>query len=301
MANRRIGWEVREAFLARVAAGARPSAVAGRDGMPDLSTVNGWARRDPLFAAAYERAKSAGQWRREGCVAPAAGTEILRRLAEGEAIREILKRPGMPSRETYRRWRRMDGEFAAEVARINRSNREDLRGVLARRRWRGFERAVADKVIVRVSQGVSLGRLAGLGLPGPRVVARWRKADESFDAGLRAALRVGQRVQRRGRLCTPELVDAIFETVCAGASLAEVARAPGMPSRGTLYAWMRTRREFRDAIGWARQAQAELMVDRAWALADRPGWDAGRGRAARGLFASAERRMARARRDRGLD
>lgn len=42
---------------------------------------------------------------------------ILERLAEGESLRSICSEPGMPSRNTVRRWEDMVPEFGAKCAR----------------------------------------------------------------------------------------------------------------------------------------------------------------------------------------
>jgi hypothetical protein len=58
---------------------------------------------------------------------PELGQELCRRLSQGSSLRRILHDPGMPARETVRRWQREQPEFAAGYARA----REDLVEALA--------------------------------------------------------------------------------------------------------------------------------------------------------------------------
>ena len=55
------------------------------------------------------------------------GAEICRRLAGGAPLGRILRHPGMPARETVRRWQREQPAFAAAYALA----REDLLEALA--------------------------------------------------------------------------------------------------------------------------------------------------------------------------
>ena len=73
---------------------------------------------------------------------------------------------------------------------------------------------------------------------------------------------------------TPEIAEAVCERLEAGQSLAEVARAEGMPGRSTVYQWLEKHPEFADRYARARARQADTFADDIIAIADEKDEDA---------------------------
>ncbi len=118
------------AVCARVAAGESLSAIGREPGMPERSTVRGWARADPVFgealagamrsarlaARAADRARLAARpkpWTpgRPCGYTPAKGEAICRRLVNGESLVAIGRDPGGPSSATILYWVKHHPEF----------------------------------------------------------------------------------------------------------------------------------------------------------------------------------------------
>uniref|UniRef100_UPI00286BB339 hypothetical protein n=1 Tax=Phenylobacterium sp. TaxID=1871053 RepID=UPI00286BB339 len=118
------------------------------------------------------------------------------RVAAGEAINDLLDRPGMPSQRAYRHWRRTHAGFQARLA-----------GLRARRyaghsdhpRWRWFDRAIADRMLVRVAKGEPWRRMleGDPTMPSRVVVYRWRVERPAWDAALKIAFRAGRLARER--------------------------------------------------------------------------------------------------------
>ncbi|WP_045764622.1 hypothetical protein [Xanthomonas albilineans] len=50
--------------------------------------------------------------------------EICEAIADGDSLRQVCKRPGMPDRRTVDRWMAADGDFAAKCARAREEQAE---------------------------------------------------------------------------------------------------------------------------------------------------------------------------------
>ncbi|MDP3852545.1 hypothetical protein [Phenylobacterium sp.] len=246
--------EARQQLLDRVAAGELTSHVCAEPGMPSYASVYAWARADPFFAEALADARRRGDFRRWHALDEAKAGALLARLAAGEGIVSILRDPTMPSRRQYAYWRATQAPFQEAVWRLNQVTVVE-RARRGRARWRPFDQALADQIVVRVSRGEGLQAIlnAGQGLPCRNVVIRWRKAQPQFAQALRIAVRVARRRRDQARaVCPDHLVEAICDGVAEGGTLNTVSRLSGMPCAATLYAWMRTRPDFAQAVEQAR-------------------------------------------------
>lgn len=247
--------QARQQILDRVTAGEKLSRICAEPGMPSYASVHAWTRADPNFATALTNARLRGD--RSLAFDEAKARALLARLAAGEGIVSILRDPAMPSRRAYRHWRMTQGEFGGEVWRLNQVKVAE-RARRGAARFRPFDQALADRIVARVARGEGFQAMlnSGHGLPCRNVVIRWRKAEPEFDQALTIALRVARRrrVQARG-VCPDYLVEAICEGIAEGGTLNTLSRLPDMPCGATLYAWMRTRPDFAEAVGRAKEAR----------------------------------------------
>lgn len=260
--------QARQQVLDRVAAGEHAAHVCAEPGMPSYGSVYAWARADPFFAEALADARRRGDFRRKCAFDEAKAADLLARLAAGEGIVSILRDPAMPSRRQYAYWRATQAPFQETVWRLNQVKAVE-RARRGRARWRRFDPALADQIVVRVSRGEGFEAMlnAGQGLPCRNVVIRWRKDQPEFDKALGIALRVARRRRDQARAVCPEhLVDAVCDAMAEGGTLNTVSRLSGMPCAATLYAWMHTRPGFAEAVALARtRRMSSAEVDAAMA------------------------------------
>lgn len=263
----------RQDLLTRVAAGERLMAVCAETGMPSYGSVYAWAKAEPVFAAELAAARRRGDFIRNGAFDEAKAEALLARLRAGEPITSILRDPAMPSRRVYAYWRATQAPFAEQVYRLNQV-RADARVQRGRDRWRPFDQALADAIVVRVSRGELLADIlnSAASLPSRGVVIRWRRLQPEFDQALRFAIRVGRRrrVQGPGR-CTPEFTQLVADEIRQGESLASLARRPDMPCLTTLYTWVRKHPAFAAEIAQACEDREDWFTDQVMMLADGPG------------------------------
>jgi hypothetical protein len=271
---------LRDVILARVAAGETVRAVCAGAGMPCAGTVQVWRQRDPLFRAALREALAKGRWRRFRQFDEARAGALLERLRNGVTIREALADPATMSQRAFRYWRATDVGFAEELARINRIKRED-RVAWAKGRWRSFDRALADQILLRVGRGTPLRRVlsADKALPCLTVLARWRRERPEFDDELRVAMRASRYVVRARRLWSETLEAEIVERIARGASFRKLAHDPEMPCLRTLSNWMKRKPQFAEAVRWACRERELAHGERMVRIAERAR-GAGAGRAA---------------------
>ena len=262
---------LRYEILDRMAAGERLKAICAEPGMPCCESVMGWVRRDPDYGEMYANAVRRGEWRRLYQFDDAKAAAIISRLAAGETIGSILRDPAMPGRRTYTYWRRTQVGFQEELHRV-KSSREDLRVAGLRGRYREFDRAVAERLYVRLWKGERLRKVlaSDKAFPSLAVLERWRREQPEFDRMLRFVLKGWSR--RRGRercLCTPELTDAIVAQIREGASLRSLSVRQDMPSAGALYKWVRARPDFAAEIAEACEDREDWYLDQIAAIAER--------------------------------
>jgi hypothetical protein len=240
---------------------------------PSAMTVLRWAKEDPAFA---QRLKDARTWRR-GVRAEARGAAaasfsaplaeaFLLRVRRGEAMRDLVRLPGQPSRELLNAWKRQRPDFGGDLEAAKRFAQK-----LRPKRWERYDEAAADEIIVRLSRGEPLPQvLADKALPTQAAVRRWRRIRPDFDHAIEMAFLAGHRVRRRGsRKLTPELEAEIVERILAGASLNEISKLPGMPHQMTLYSYRRSDPAFARALRQASRERDDMLMDRALMLAER--------------------------------
>ena len=92
--------------------------LAGDPALPSRPIVRRWRREQPEFdavlkmlIAAHRRARGAAP----GCTSEMTD-KVVARIVEGGSFASVGREPGMPSRQTLRRWMRVRPEFAKAVA-----------------------------------------------------------------------------------------------------------------------------------------------------------------------------------------
>jgi terminase small subunit-like protein len=266
---------LKQEILTRVAAGETVRGICAGAGMPCEASVQVWRRADAGFAADLAAARRRGDWMRRLAFDEAVAAAFLARVAAGEGINTLLGRPGMPSQGTYRHWRRTQVGFAGDLWAI-RQAREQIRLRGLKGRYRGFDQAVADRVLVAVARGANLRRLLETdpSLPCRAVLYRWREAEPGWDRALRTAMGVGRRARDRAQslaACTLELTAEIGERIAMGVSLRSLAAEPGMPSAATLYAWVAKSPAFAAEVARAGDWREEVLADQMLDICGRDG------------------------------
>ncbi|MDO8799384.1 hypothetical protein [Phenylobacterium sp.] len=264
--------EVMVRICEAVEKGYRLHQLAQRPGWPSRMTVYRWTLKDPLFA---RQMISARQWRYGMKVSatagpvfdPARAEAFLMEVKRGRAVRDLVRRPEWPNRRRLNRWKSEGPEFVAALAEA-----VALAARMRLRKWEFYDEAIADEIIQRVNAGETMARIeAAKGLPGKVDIRRWKRLRPDFAKALRLAQRGGQmrRSAKPSRL-SPALFDHILTEMTTGASLRQVAQAPGMPHYVTLMAWQRRDPEFAKMLAWAREegrwARGAEKVARADAL-----------------------------------
>jgi hypothetical protein len=230
--------------------------------------VRKWALADPGFAGELAVARSrAGSLRYRFDEAVAAA--FLARARAGEPILTLLREPGMPGRRAYQHWQATEAPFAEAIFAL-RQRREAGIVERGRARYRAWDQALADRIIVAVHRG---GRPAQVlagdpELPCLPIIRRWRREQPEFDAVLRMMSAAWRRKRGEAPRCTPELTDKIVARIVEGGSFNSVGREPGMPSRQTLRRWLRVRPEFAEAVAWACHHREDWYRDQIAMIAE---------------------------------
>jgi hypothetical protein len=230
--------------------------------------VRKWARADPAFAAELAGARArAGSLRYRFDEGVAAA--FLARARAGETINDLLRQPGMPGRRAYRHWQATQAHFAEAVFALRQRRDHQIRDK-ARARYRAWDPALADRIILSVHRGATLAQaLAGdPELPCLPIVRRWRREQPEFDAVLRMMLPAWRRKRGEARGCTPELTERVVDHIIEGGSFNSLGREPGMPSRQTLRRWVRVRPEFAQAVAWACHHREDWYRDQIQMIAE---------------------------------
>ena len=233
---------IQRQIIARVAAGETVKAICAEAEMPCADSVQVWRRADPGFAAELAMARRRGGWRRVYGFDEAVAAAFLARVAAGERITDLLARPGMPSQAAYAYWRRTNVGFQETLWRL-RGARYGRQSWTGHGRFRAWDEAVADRILLAVMRGAVLRKLLSSdpAFPCLAVLERWRREQPVWDRALVMAMAAGRRARWRG---SPELTDEIWRRIVMGGSLRSLgaeagARERGMPSAGTLYAWVK--------------------------------------------------------------
>jgi hypothetical protein len=237
--------------------------------MPCCESVTGWARREPEgFGAALRAAYAAAAYRRRHVCDPVKAREILRGLAEGRRLEEIVREAGMPSLRTFLAWK-ADHPWIAEAYGQVRAGREQVRRERARGRWRAFDPVVAERLYLRLWKGEGLRQVlrSDEAFPSLMVFARWREENAAFDSQMRFVLGGWRKKRARARaLCTPQMVEAITDAIVTGASLRSLGERPDMPSARAMYGWVRTKPEFAAAVARACEIREDWFHDQIFAM-----------------------------------
>jgi hypothetical protein len=213
---------------------------------------------------------------------------IERRLCEaierGWTLQGLAAEPGFPSRQTVWRWSRTSPRLAQALAAAR-----DWRRGMRKEAEAGpcFSAAQAEVLLARLRRGASLGELRRTpGFPDRRRLARWKRERPDFAADLGFALRVSRRLRAGLRQVYDEpAADRVICALNAGARMAEVVGAPGLPRARVVAGWRRRRPDFDHAVRMA------LLAGRRRRAAQARG-AAAPGRAPAGLAARVCRRIA---------
>lgn len=147
---------------------------------------------------------------------------------------------------------------------------------LALRKWVRLNRtvkwskAIGDAIVGRVRRGetiASIGRTPGL--PQEQTVHRWLREKPAFAQAVDEARKLAG-CPLKGAVSTycEETARAIFERLCNGEGMVAICRDPAMPCASTVRRWRLEHAEFRDAVAFARQVQADLFFERGWKLCE---------------------------------
>jgi hypothetical protein len=201
--------------------------------------------------------------------APRLKAEIVARVDTGETLRAVCAAPDMPSAATVRNWARADGLFAEGLAAATR--RDSQIGGHGRARRRGFDQALADRIIVglhkAIPEGITLEEVlrADPELPCWETTMRWRREEPEFDAVMRMMIAARRRMVRS----VPEpIAEEVVDHIVEGGSFLSFTRLPGAPSYGTLRRWMRDP-DFADAVAEACEFREDWYDDQIAMVAER--------------------------------
>ena len=126
-----------------------------------------------------------------------------------------------------------------------------------------YDEALAQRVLDLIAAGRMLRDLwREPRLPTRGDLRRWRHADPKFEARVRAAVNAARG--RRMTTYSRRISDRICHRLIAGESLRAICRDPAMPSLVTVFDWLRTRPDFRNAYQCARELQAMRLCDLGW-------------------------------------
>lgn len=266
--------DLKAAVVARVAGGETVAAICAGPDMPSADTVRGWRRADPLFAADLVAARRRGEWARRFAFDEGVAAAFLARMSAGESVRSLLGRPGMPSQRTYIFWRRTQQGFQEALWRL-REGRYSRRSSTGHGRWRAWDEATADRVLLAVMRGAGLRRVlaSDASLPSLAVLDRWRREQPDWNRALRVAMGVGRRAAAaaRGRAQMEALCETIGERIVAGASLRSLGAEADMPNARTLYGWYRRWPDFAREVSLAYDVRAEWLNDQMCEIWERNG------------------------------
>ena len=254
---------LRQTILDRIAAGARLTHLCREHGMPCAESVTGWARKDAGFGDALRVAYLQGDARRRLVMDETVAKALVARLAAGERLGQVLADPAMPSQQVFRHWRAGYGWFA-EAVHHQMGVKAQARQARMRGRYRPYDPAVGDRLYLALWWGASLRPLlaSDKAFPSLAVLARWRRENAAFGAKMAYVLGAWRRKRAKARtLCTPEMTDLVVEGLLMGASLRSLSEVPGMPSQGAMYAWVRGRSDFAEAVAWACELRPEWYAD----------------------------------------
>jgi transposase-like protein len=254
--------------LRRVSAGETLTAVCAEPHMPNRASIVRWAKTDVSFADTLAEAQRRGTWRRVQGFDEAKARAFLARFAAGESIVSICRDPAMPSRKRLSYWRLTQGEFGGELFwLIRRQKAERSRGA-AYSAPRAWDEALADRILLHVGRGHSVRRLRRVDptLPGAGVIARWRRERPDFDSDLRVNMAAGRYARVPARMAA--VLDPLRDRIIEGGSLQSLGGKHGLPSRATLYNWVRRSSDFAREIAQACEHREDWYTDQLQMIAE---------------------------------
>ena len=255
-------------ILARVEAGESLRAMGAVAGMPGPHTVRNWALADAVFASELATARLRSV-ERPLQLDDATAAAFLGRARAGERINDLLRQPGMPGRQAYRRWLGTDLAFGEAILAL-RQRRDQQIGEHGRARLRAWDPVLGDRIIVAMNKGATLDAAlaADPALPCRPTVRRWRREQPDFDWVLRMMQTVRRRRRDAAAGCTAELTEAILGRIVCGGSFASIGREPAMPSRQTLRRWVATRPDFARDVAQACEHREDWYRDQIQMIAE---------------------------------
>jgi hypothetical protein len=256
--------ETQARVLERLEAGMPMRGLERLAGFPRRQTLHTWGRDDPDFARRLVAARAWGKGVRvsatAGPVFDAGRAEaFLAKVRLGAAVKDLVKRPGGPTRLLLNRWRRERPDFDAALKEATWS----ARCFHGRQKGWPFDEALADRIILRLGRGEALPELMKApDLPGRDALVRWRCGHPEFAGALKLASRRGFRVRARARRRTSELLAAIVAHIEHGGSVRSAAlRVPGAPNISNLRQWLKDDPDFARDVAWAKRMRDERMMD----------------------------------------
>jgi hypothetical protein len=129
-----------------------------------------------------------------------------------------------------------------------------------------YDEALAQAVLDRIAAGEMLRDLwRDPALPTRGDLRRWRHADPTFAARVRAAVNAAR--SRRMLTLDEATAERIYRRLCNGASLRAICADRSMPGVATVFDWLRRDPEFRRTYALGRRLQSDLLAERAWEIA----------------------------------
>lgn len=268
-------------LCAQLAAGRSMKAICRQPGHPHPTTVRAWRKADPAIAARFDAALAAQSIAREAArptaFDPGLFAQICARLETGEPLRDILRTPGMPSKDRLRAWRRQHAHVdQALEQRVVRHHRRKPAPAPP------YDEQAADAFLLRVAKGELVRDLwKDPTTPSRRTWRAWTQQHPELKAAMRGAAR---HALRRREFATRKLTPALSAEICRrmyedGLSLNQIGRQPDMPNLGTINYWQRDMPDFERAIASAREMLRDRLMDEVMLIAE----------AATGATASADR------------
>jgi hypothetical protein len=170
---------------------------------------------------------------------PGLAEEICARIAGGESLAAVTRRPDMPSPSTIRYWRGKFPAFAEAIAQA----------------WESARALKAGQPVF--AEPSNLAELH-------EEPAEHRRRRSS---GARRHRERPQELLPDGRVRCVAYDDAVVEAICerlaAGDTWSEVCARRGFPTWSTLYAWMRRHAGVAERVAQARRIAADLRFDKA--------------------------------------
>jgi hypothetical protein len=180
---------------------------------------------------------------------------VIERLEAGMTVKAVGRLPGFPSQPTLYRMICADPDFARRMAAAQAWGRGVRQG--NRNTAELYDEARAQALLTRVRLGEPIRRLVGTrGWPNRQVLNLWKRMRPDFAAALAVAWREAQTSKPLAFPYDEATADRILFANMRGTRLADVLKAPGMPSWAAVQRWRKARPEFAGAL---RSAQLECL------------------------------------------